>query len=41
MRHKVTVTNLKKESRINTGVKDVFGKLYNEIGFHNLISKIH
>lgn len=41
MRHKVTVTNLKEESRLNVGIEDIFGKLYNEIGFHDLLSKVH
>lgn len=41
MRHKVTITNLKEESRINAGIEDIFGKLYNQIGFHNLLSKTH
>jgi hypothetical protein len=41
MRHKVTVTNLKEESRINAGIEDIFGKLYNEMGFHDLLSKTH
>lgn len=41
MRHKVTVTNLKEISRINAGIEDIFGKLYQEIGFHELLSKTH
>jgi len=41
MRHKVTITNLKEESRINVGIEDIFGKLYSEIGFHDLLSKAH
>lgn len=41
MRQKVTITNLKEESRINTGIADIFGKLYNEIGFSDLLSKTH
>jgi transposase len=41
MRHKVTITNLQEESRINTGIEDIFGKLYREIGFQSLLSKPH
>lgn len=41
MHHKVTITNLREESRINTGVEDIFGKLYRDIGFHDLLSKTH
>jgi transposase len=41
MRHKVIVTNLKEESRINVGIEDIFGKLYRELGFHDLLSKSH
>lgn len=41
MKHKVTMTHLKEESRINVGVSDIFGKLYNEFGFCNLLSKTH
>lgn len=41
MKHKVTITNLKEESRINAGVSDIFGKLYNEFGFCDLLSKTH
>jgi hypothetical protein len=41
MQHKITITNLREESRINAGVEDIFGKLYREIGFHDLLSKTH
>lgn len=41
MRQKITVTNLREESRINVGIEDIFGKLYCEIGFHDLLSKTH
>jgi transposase len=41
MNQKVMVTNLKEESRINVGIEDIFGKLYREMGFHELLSKTH
>lgn len=41
MRQKVTVTNLEEECRINVGIEDIFGRLYREMGFHNLLSKRH
>lgn len=41
MRHKVLITNLEEESRINVGIEDIFGKLYREIGFHDLLSRTH
>lgn len=41
MQHKITITNLREESRINAGIEDIFGNLYREIGFHTLLSKTH
>jgi hypothetical protein len=41
MRHKVLITNLEEESRINVGIEDVFGKLYRDIGFQDLLSRTH
>jgi transposase len=41
MRHKITITDLEEESRINTGIEDIFGKLYREIGFQEVLSKPH
>ena len=41
MRRKITIENLKEEARINVGIEDVFGRLYNELGFKDLLSKTH
>lgn len=41
MSHQVTITNLEEELRINVGIEDIFGKLYKEIGFQELLSKTH
>lgn len=41
MRQKITITNLREESRVNTGIEDIFGKLYNQIGFHDFLSTTH
>lgn len=35
----VNVFNLREESRLNVGIHDIFGKLYDELGFHELLSK--
>ena len=36
---KVKVKNLREEQRIIEGIGEIFGKLYNELGFDNLIGK--
>jgi transposase len=41
MSKQVSLFNVKEESRINVGVEDVFGKLYDELGFQNLLSPLH
>jgi len=41
MRHQVNITHLEEESRVNIGIEDIFGKLYKEIGFQELLSKAH
>lgn len=38
---KIAIQNLKEESRINVGIEDVFGKLYQELGFQELLSGTH
>lgn len=37
----VSLFNMREEKRINVGIADTFGKLYNELGFCNLLSKAH
>ena len=41
MNKSVSLFNIKEEKRINVGVEDVFGKLYKELGFHDLLSPSH
>ncbi len=41
MARQVSLFNMKEQSRINVGVEDVFGKLYDELGFKNLLSPLH
>jgi hypothetical protein len=41
MQHKILITNLREESRINVGIEDIFGKIYWEIGCQELLSKRH
>jgi hypothetical protein len=41
MNKSVSLFNIKEEKRINVGVEDVFGKLYNELGFQDLLSTLH
>jgi transposase len=41
MNKSASLFNIKEEKRINVGVEDVFGKLYNELGFQDLLSPSH
>jgi len=41
MNKSVSLFNIKEEKRINVGVEDVFGKLYDELGFQDLLSRSH
>lgn len=38
MTRRVSLLNLKEHARINIGVEDIFGRLYNEFGFQHLLS---
>ena len=38
---RICIYNLREEARINIGIEDIFGKLYDEIGFQTLLTKIH
>jgi transposase len=40
MKH-ILLNNLREEARVNVGIEDVFGKLYDEIGFQTLLSAVH
>ena len=40
MKH-ILLNNLQEEARINVGIDDIFGKLYEEIGFQTLLSVAH
>lgn len=37
----VSLFNVKEQARVNVGVEDVFGKLYNELGFKDLLPPLH
>lgn len=41
MKKHVSLFNLREQARINVGIEDIFGKLYNEIGFQKLLSSTH
>jgi transposase len=41
MTRQVSLFNMQEQSRINVGVEDVFGKLYDELGFKDLLSPLH
>ena len=41
MSKQVSLFDLKEQSRINVGVEDVFGKLFDEVGFKNILSPLH
>jgi transposase len=41
MKRQVSLFNVKEHSRINVGVEDIFGKLYDELGFKDLLSPLH
>ena len=41
MKKQVSVFSLREQTRINVGIEDIFGKLYNELGFQNLLSTTH
>ncbi len=41
MKKQISLFNLREQSRINVGIEDIFGKLYNELGFQNLLSSTH
>jgi len=38
MKKQISIFNLREQSRINVGIEDIFGKLYDEFGFQNLLS---
>lgn len=38
---RISLNNLQEESRINVGIDDIFGKLYEEIGFQTLLTTAH
>lgn len=40
-KRKISVFSLKEEKRINVGMEDIFGYLYNELGFGTLLSSTH
>lgn len=37
----VSLFNMREEARVNVGIEDTFGKLYDELGFCDLLSKAH
>ena len=37
----VSLFNMREETRQNVGIEDIFGKLYNELGFCDLLSRSH
>lgn len=41
MNHTVNIFNLRETTRINVGVGDLFGKLYQELGFQELLTPAH
>ena len=41
MKRTIPLCNIKEEARINVGVEDIFGLLYQELGFHRLLSTTH
>ena len=41
MKKHVSLFNLREEARINVGIEDILGKLYNDIGFQSLLSSLH
>ena len=41
MKKQISILNLREQSRINVGIEDIFGKLYDEFGFQNLLSSNH
>ena len=41
MKKQISIFNLREQSRINVGIEDIFGKLYSELGFQNLLSSTH
>jgi transposase len=41
MGQQISLYNVKETSRINVGVTDIFGKLYDELGFKELLSPLH
>lgn len=41
MTTRISIFNLKEQARINVGVGDILGKLYQDFGFHELLSPSH
>src|ERR1700685_527072 len=41
MGRQISLYNVKEASRINVGITDIFGKLYDELGFKELLSPTH